>query len=264
MPASRYYSDYVPKVWELCDEIYLKYFGSVNDRAVYHKLGISVIESVISGFNIPQNHSTITTTDEHQDELARFLKDHTDIGKVPTEAHHKFSVPTMTLTPPEALHSSHVASPTATFGPQQPQQHRQQQQQKQASHLRETPSEDQAPATTIDQTQKPDSDPQHPPQCYLCDYRPDGNPRWFKGSMAKHMKVKHSDEPDKIYPCKFPGCKSKYKNRPDNLRQHMIEKGHWVEGEGGWNNSRSGSTKSERRPSKKRKKGVEGEGEEGG
>ncbi|EGO59464.1 hypothetical protein NEUTE1DRAFT_121265 [Neurospora tetrasperma FGSC 2508] len=263
MPASRYHSDYVPKVWELCDEIYLKYFGSVNDRAVYHQLGISVIQSVISGFDIPQNHSTVTTTEENQDELARFLKDHTDIGKVPMEAYRKFSVPTMTLTPPEALHSSHVASLTATFGPQQPQQsqqpqqtrqQQQQQQQKQASHLGEIPSEDQAPASTTDQTQKPDSDPQHPPQCHLCDYRPDGNPRWFKGSMAKHMKVKHSDQPDKIYPCKFPGCKSKYKNRPDNLRQHMIEKGHWVEGEGGWN-SRSGSTKSERRPSKKRKKG---------
>ncbi|KAJ4390229.1 hypothetical protein N0V85_007428, partial [Neurospora sp. IMI 360204] len=214
MPASRYYCDYVSKVWELCDEIYLKYFGSVNDRAVYHQLGISVIESMISEFDNTTGHPTVTT-EEHQDELARFLKDHTDIGKVSTEVHRKLSVPTMTLTPPETLYSSHVASPTATSRPQQPQQQQQQQQQqhrqqqrKQASHLREIPSEDQPPATvtTTGQTQKPDSsDPQcPPPQCHLCDYRPNGDPRWFKGSMAKHMKVKHSDQPDKIYPCTFP------------------------------------------------------------
>ncbi|ORY65052.1 uncharacterized protein BCR38DRAFT_408795 [Pseudomassariella vexata] len=66
--------------------------------------------------------------------------------------------------------------------------------------------------------------------CELCRYRPRGDPQWFKGSMAKHMKLQHSPQPPKIYKCSFPGCTSQYKNRPDNLRQHQIEKGHFVEG----------------------------------
>jgi hypothetical protein len=68
--------------------------------------------------------------------------------------------------------------------------------------------------------------------CEICGYRPKGDPQWFKGSMAKHKKLQHSTEPPKIYRCTFPGCTSAYKNRPDNLRQHQIEKGHFVDGEG--------------------------------
>jgi hypothetical protein len=65
-------------------------------------------------------------------------------------------------------------------------------------------------------------------QCDLCDYRPKGDPKWFRGSMAKHKKLQHSATTT-IYECPFPGCTSKYKNRPDNLRQHQIEKGHFVD-----------------------------------
>ncbi|KAI0014904.1 hypothetical protein F4780DRAFT_133935 [Xylariomycetidae sp. FL0641] len=64
--------------------------------------------------------------------------------------------------------------------------------------------------------------------CEICGYRPKGDPQWFKGSMAKHKKLQHSTEPPKIYKCPFPGCKSEYKNRHDNLRQHQIEKNHFV------------------------------------
>lgn len=67
--------------------------------------------------------------------------------------------------------------------------------------------------------------------CSLCGFRPKGHPRWFRGTMAKHMKNQHSTEPDKIYKCTFPGCKSEYRNRPDNLRQHQIEKGHMTDGD---------------------------------
>ncbi|KAJ4300537.1 hypothetical protein N0V88_003215 [Collariella sp. IMI 366227] len=42
--------------------------------------------------------------------------------------------------------------------------------------------------------------------CHICGYRPKGDPQWFKGSMAKHMKTMHSGAPDKIYKCPFPGC----------------------------------------------------------
>lgn len=69
--------------------------------------------------------------------------------------------------------------------------------------------------------------------CEICGYRPKGDPRWFHGSMAKHRKLQHSKQPPKIYRCNYPGCSSAFKNRPDNLRQHQIEKGHFVEGEEG-------------------------------
>ncbi|KAK4447202.1 hypothetical protein QBC34DRAFT_410087, partial [Podospora aff. communis PSN243] len=65
--------------------------------------------------------------------------------------------------------------------------------------------------------------------CDICGYRPKGDPQWFKGSMAKHKKLQHSGEPPKIYKCPYPGCTSQYRNRPDNLRQHQIEKNHWVD-----------------------------------
>ncbi|KAK4174024.1 hypothetical protein QBC36DRAFT_313333 [Triangularia setosa] len=68
-------------------------------------------------------------------------------------------------------------------------------------------------------------------KCDECGYRPKGHPKWFKGSMAKHKRLKHSREPPKIYQCPYPGCTSQYKNRPDNLRQHQIEKRHFLEGE---------------------------------
>lgn len=77
--------------------------------------------------------------------------------------------------------------------------------------------------------------------CDICGYRPKGDPQWFKGSMAKHRKLQHSNAPPKIYKCPYPGCKSAYKNRPDNLRQHQIDKGHFVDDANG------------RRPSKRKK-----------
>ncbi|CAK7219743.1 hypothetical protein SCUCBS95973_003922 [Sporothrix curviconia] len=62
--------------------------------------------------------------------------------------------------------------------------------------------------------------------CELCGYRPKGDPKWFRGSMAKHRLTKHSAEV--IYKCPFPDCTSQYRNRPDNLRQHQLEKNHFV------------------------------------
>jgi hypothetical protein len=67
--------------------------------------------------------------------------------------------------------------------------------------------------------------------CELCGYRPEGDPRWFSGSMAKHKKLQHATSPPKIYACPYPGCTSQYRNRPDNLRQHQLKKGHFVEGD---------------------------------
>lgn len=79
--------------------------------------------------------------------------------------------------------------------------------------------------------------------CDICGYRPEGDPRWFPGSMAKHKKLQHATSPPMIYRCRFPGCTSQYKNRPDNLRQHQIKKGHFVKSDDEFG----------RRPSKRKK-----------
>lgn len=79
--------------------------------------------------------------------------------------------------------------------------------------------------------------------CEVCGYRPEGDPRWFPGSMAKHKKLQHGPAPPVIYQCPYPGCTSKYTNRPDNLRQHQIKKGHFVDGE----------EEEHRRPNKRKK-----------
>ncbi len=64
--------------------------------------------------------------------------------------------------------------------------------------------------------------------CELCSYRPKGDPKWFRGSLAKHMKLQQSDLPPTIYKCEYPGCNSQYKNRFDNLMQHKMEKNHFT------------------------------------
>ncbi|GFP53510.1 hypothetical protein TASIC1_0002069400 [Trichoderma asperellum] len=84
-----------------------------------------------------------------------------------------------------------------------------------------------APPTATASTAKVESDS----CCEICGYRPKGDPRWFVGSMAKHMKTIHSENPQ-IFRCPYPGCTSQYSKRADNLRQHQIEKGHFVDGEG--------------------------------
>lgn len=84
--------------------------------------------------------------------------------------------------------------------------------------------------------------------CDICGYRPEGDPRWFPGSMAKHKKLQHATSPPKIYCCPYPGCSSQYRNRPDNLRQHQIKKGHFVESEEG-----DAGEDVVRRPSKRKK-----------
>ncbi|KAF9881771.1 zinc finger protein [Colletotrichum karsti] len=106
-----------------------------------------------------------------------------------------------------------------------------------------TPDNSTANTSPDAQATQSDSGPVHAyDRCDLCDYRPRGDPQWFKGSMAKHKKLQHSTAPPKIYRCPYPGCTSQYKNRPDNLKQHQQDKGHFVDGE------------TERRPSKRKKR----------
>ncbi|CAK7234689.1 hypothetical protein SEUCBS140593_009027 [Sporothrix eucalyptigena] len=93
------------------------------------------------------------------------------------------------------------------------------------------PSVDDPAAPTTEETPDADDSPKKveveaEDSCELCGYRPKGDPKWFRGSMAKHRLTKHSAEV--IYKCPFPGCTSQYRNRPDNLRQHQLEKNHFV------------------------------------
>ncbi|KAL6884251.1 hypothetical protein HDV57DRAFT_516674 [Trichoderma longibrachiatum] len=106
-----------------------------------------------------------------------------------------------------------------------------------------TPSKAEPPAATSSTKVESDN------CCKICGYRPKGDPRWFAGSMAKHMRTIHSENPQ-IFRCPYPGCTSQYSKRADNLRQHQIEKGHFVDDEG----------KQGRRP-RKRKRASEGGGE---
>jgi len=92
------------------------------------------------------------------------------------------------------------------------------------------------------QAQSPVAKAEANASCELCGYRPKGDPQWFRGSMAKHRKLQHSDNPPKVYKCPFPGCKSSFQKRPDNLRQHQIEKNHFV-----------GEEAASRRPSKRKR-----------
>ncbi|KAI1819036.1 hypothetical protein F4861DRAFT_195836 [Xylaria intraflava] len=80
------------------------------------------------------------------------------------------------------------------------------------------------PSTLVSSGQKVEASE----RCEICGYRPKGDPQWFKGSMAKHKKMQHSTNPPNMFKCPFPGCNSEYKNRKDNLRQHQIEKNHFV------------------------------------
>ncbi|KEY74655.1 hypothetical protein S7711_08422 [Stachybotrys chartarum IBT 7711] len=72
------------------------------------------------------------------------------------------------------------------------------------------------------------SQTQNSASCEICGYMPKGDLRWFSASMAKHKKMQHASAPPKIYKCPFPGCSSQFQNRPDNLRQHQDEKGHFM------------------------------------
>ncbi|TVY73848.1 hypothetical protein Focb16_v005959 [Fusarium oxysporum f. sp. cubense] len=90
---------------------------------------------------------------------------------------------------------------------------------------------DLSPLSTPSESQSAFSEGKAEVQCDLCPYKPKGDPRWFLGSMAKHMKLKHSDKPPKVFRCNYPGCGKKYRNRQDNLYQHQRKHGHFTNGE---------------------------------
>ncbi|KAK5660373.1 hypothetical protein OQA88_12914 [Cercophora sp. LCS_1] len=220
IPTMRFFDNFTPDVRSLCDQIHEQHDARSSRRNAYHQAGISLIERLIPELDRSTGEPL---TDEH-DDLDEFFDNlsagitggNMDLGFSldlvgSSETTRMLPIPTL-ITTPAATPLSHSANIEQNEG-----------------QKNEKP----------DQGQKVEADT----ECELCGYRPKGDPQWFKGSMAKHKKLQHSTAPPKIYKCPYPGCSSQYKNRPDNLRQHQIEKNHWVKGD----------EVTPRRPSKRKK-----------
>jgi hypothetical protein len=227
MSSAHFFGSFVPDARRLCDRIYEQHDLGTSRRDVYHGLGVTLIESLVSEFDSSRG----TAAEPPLDDIDAFLN---DLSSEPASAATPFtnSQPAGRQPFDSALSRAQLPTPTATSSGS-PSSTRA------VSPAVEQPQQS-APAECLDQSgQKVEADA----CCELCGYRPKGDPQWFKGSMAKHKKLQHSTEPPRIYKCPYPGCTSQYKNRPDNLRQHQIEKNHWVQGE----------ESTPRRPSKRKK-----------
>jgi hypothetical protein len=57
-------------------------------------------------------------------------------------------------------------------------------------------------------------------RCPLCDFRPSGEPRWFKRTLARHMGTHLAGDEKKVHHCVYDGCDKSF-TRSDNLAQHV-------------------------------------------
>lgn len=251
MNALRYYGNFIPDVRRLCDQMYEHHNSGTSSRTAYHNLAVSLVENLmsLSGGRTGEGATIDEAGDFDQfiyqlDSRCQQTKPEAtlEVTPLPSMAYddlaidlpglsiienHALPIPTVTTTRPDNSDSK-----SATI-PSEPQldieQSTENQQQHEEAHRQKLIEADAC--------------------CDECGYRPKGDPQWFKGSMAKHKKLMHSTAPPRIYKCPFPGCASQYKNRPDNLRQHQLEKGHFVDGE----------EVAPRRPSKRKKTAAEDE-----
>ncbi|KAK4165270.1 hypothetical protein QBC43DRAFT_316424 [Cladorrhinum sp. PSN259] len=195
---TRYFSSFVPTVRQACDQIYSRYDVGTSRRNDYHTLGIKAIESLIPEFD---NNPGPGVPDLALDDFDAFLNDMNNNEFIDQTGLHTVQAHSATTSPGDGSSIGQTLTP---------------------------PSERQA-TSAADQAEQQKVDPQS--CCEICGYKPKGDPQWFKGSMAKHKKLQHSNAPPRIFKCPYPGCTSQYKNRPDNLRQHQIEKNHFVQGD---------------------------------
>ncbi|KAJ8129844.1 hypothetical protein O1611_g3787 [Lasiodiplodia mahajangana] len=258
LPKNDFQDQYILQVRELCDQVYAQ--PGTRPRVEYHLLGISLVDSLLRSIaREPQHpqegHSEYslmppyTYEDEFFPDLNKpFVWSYPIIPGAPVSPGGVTDFgPPLDLT---GLHSVTSDARLSTGSPN-PLPVR--------SDASETPSE-----YTVSPAPLSDALPEIPPstsyrptppaqpqgegseapgpstlgssgpkveaseRCEICGYRPKGDPQWFKGSMAKHKKMQHSTNPPIIFKCPFPGCNSEYKNRRDNLRQHQIEKNHFV------------------------------------
>ncbi|KAI1482049.1 hypothetical protein F4774DRAFT_353342 [Daldinia eschscholtzii] len=265
--SSNLFNEYIPQVRRLCDPIYPE--QRAQSRTAYQLLGISLVEDLIqtiasdtqhiqanaaeftlelpeSGFNpfldpfnfesnagidggffvnmatssSQQNQTGLTGTPDFNHMGLQDISTSVSTSTIATEAFaksmsHAGTPDTSFTAPPGLSHSISVPTRPKPLSP---------------AHI-------EPPKSISSSVQKVEAND----ACDVCGYRPKGDPQWFKGSMAKHKKMQHSAGPPIIYKCPYPGCTSQYKNRQDNLRQHQIDKNHFVGDEAG------------RRPSKRKK-----------
>ncbi|TFB03224.1 hypothetical protein CCMA1212_004273 [Trichoderma ghanense] len=251
LPSDTFFDEFVDVVRRHTDSLYLQgpYFSS---RSTYHQYGIQLLLSEYSA-------SPVTAEAAVQSPGAPGAV-HGIVGVVPGSFDSFFDdmvnlnpgpvlgVDNMACAPPleaaewtgeEPAIVSSAAAGSAAIATPVPQVD----EEALTSPVAATPSKAEPSASTLSTKVESDN------CCKICGYRPKGDPRWFAGSMAKHMRTIHSDNPQ-IFRCPYPGCTSQYSKRADNLRQHQIEKGHFVDDEG----------KQGRRP-RKRKRPSEGGGE---
>ncbi|KAL2159438.1 hypothetical protein VTH06DRAFT_2443 [Thermothelomyces fergusii] len=217
LSTGRFLDDYVPRARTLCDGIYEKHDVGASRRDAYHELGVALVENLVLIFD--GSGGMAGPRPLSSDDLDVFLNDLSQVGGAQTDQ--------------QRLKSGHAAG----------RETRQNQLPTPMASQSDSPSSSGTTSPAGEQTQHPPPEPAEPQQpaagqkveadscCEICGYRPKGDPQWFKGSMAKHRKLQHSTEPPKIYKCPYPGCTSQYRNRPDNLRQHQIEKGHFLQGD---------------------------------
>jgi hypothetical protein len=245
MTGARYFDEFVPTVRQLCDQIYEQHDLGTSRRDTYHELGISLVEGIVAALDKPRDDviDTVSDLDEFIKKLNEEYGNATSTALTGLEFDvtidpaslcglaESLTVPTVIMTPPEATRPQTSVSQNngLVSNPE-------------SGELCRVGDVGPLPSQSTQQggeTCKVEANA----YCEVCGYRPKGDPQWFKGSMAKHKKLQHSSKPPRIYKCPFPGCSSQYKNRPDNLRQHQIEKNHWV----------AGDEKTVRRPSKRKK-----------
>jgi hypothetical protein len=257
---SHFQNQYILYVRELCDQIYAQ--SGSHSRVEYYSFGISFIDSLIRNVTrepqqTQEGHPEYPLISyPYEDDFFRDLNktlawgysmipstqqplspqgvpdfgstlDLTPLHPVPSEIHPATGSPNtlpITSDASETHSDSYAVSPAPLSDtPMEPSV---------SGSYRPTPplqaqgkeGEPSSTSTLASSGQKVEANE----RCELCGYRPKGDPQWFKGSMAKHKKMQHSNNPPTIYKCPFPGCNSEYKNRKDNLRQHQIEKNHFV------------------------------------
>ncbi|KAI8297937.1 hypothetical protein K4K61_012293 [Colletotrichum sp. SAR11_59] len=243
MSVQEYFDNYVPEVRERFGALYSQPIPGYATRPEYHAHGIELMRSIICGLcekqasKKPVHDSSQAAIDGNLDEFIRNMTNDLDGSLSDFMVPDDFGMPNVQVSMDAATLSDPLAAfydsgedpaldilqPLTTIG-------------------NKTADNSPGPAQTAKASSSSKGEVQANDCCEICGYRPKGDPQWFKGSMAKHKKLQHSAAPPKIYRCPYPGCTSQYKNRPDNLKQHQQDKGHFVEGD-----------TSVRRPSKRKK-----------
>lgn len=215
-PTVAYFEKFVPLVTLLCDSVYMVNKDYIPSRAVFYDAACSLLRinliccktahqnlDIESASPTPVVDSSLFNGDLLSDVDFSFFADKLDMPLAEAMA-TGFS----SSSSPVSMNSSATAEATPASS-------------KDSAHSSpQSSSDDSESSQNKVEAEAPDC-------CELCGYRPKGDPKWFRGSMLKHRQTKHSEEVI-IYKCNFPGCNSQYRNRPDNLKQHQVEKNHFV------------------------------------